>query len=62
MTFDGTGISVFELKRDIINMSRLGDGTDFDFNIYNLDTNEGKLKVIECMFPSCKPLTSSRIQ
>jgi hypothetical protein len=23
-------------------MSRLGDGTDFDFNIYNLDTNEGK--------------------
>ncbi|CAC9884989.1 unnamed protein product [Aureobasidium pullulans] len=42
VTFDGTGISVFELKRDIINMSRLGDGTDFDFNIYNLDTNEGK--------------------
>lgn len=42
MTFDGTGISVFELKRDIINMSRLGDGTDFDFNIYNLDTNEGE--------------------
>ncbi|OBW66218.1 DWNN-domain-containing protein [Aureobasidium pullulans] len=40
VTFDGTGISVFELKRDIINMSRLGDGTDFDFNIYNLDTNE----------------------
>lgn len=62
MTFDGTGISVFELKRDIINMSRLGDGTDFDFNIYNLDTNEGKLTAIECMSPSCKPLTSSRIQ
>lgn len=50
MTFDGTGISVFELKRDIINVSRLGDGTDFDFNIYNLDTNEGKSLASLCYF------------
>lgn len=42
MTFDGTGISVFELKRDIISISRLGDGTDFDLAIYNPDTSEGK--------------------
>lgn len=41
MTFDGPGISVFELKRDIISISRLGDGTDFDFAIYNADSNEG---------------------
>jgi protein MPE1 len=43
VTFDGTGISVFELKREIINISKLGDGTDFDLNIYNKDSNEGKV-------------------
>ncbi|KAM7189646.1 DWNN domain containing protein [Naviculisporaceae sp. PSN 640] len=31
--FDGTGISVFELKREIILRSGLGDGTDFDLVI-----------------------------
>ena len=41
--FDGTGISVFELKRDIIIKSGLGDGKDFDLAIYNEDGNEGKL-------------------
>jgi protein MPE1 len=40
--FDGTGISVFELKRDIIIKSGLGDGTDFDLAIYNEDGNEGE--------------------
>ena len=39
---DGTGISVFELKREIININRLGDGTDFELAIYNENTNEGK--------------------
>lgn len=43
VAFDGTGISVFELKREIINQSRLGDGTDFELSIYNEDTGEGKL-------------------
>ena len=42
VAFDGTGISVFELKREIITMSRLGDGTDFDLIINSEDTNEGK--------------------
>ncbi|KAF2819598.1 DWNN-domain-containing protein [Ophiobolus disseminans] len=32
--FDGTGISVFELKRDIIIASGLGDGTDFNLHIF----------------------------
>lgn len=40
--FDGTGISVFELKREIINKSGLGDGTDFDLFIYTDDNSEGK--------------------
>lgn len=49
--FDGTGISVFELKRDIIIKSGLGDGTDFDLAIYTDDGKEG-------MFPRgpvCQP-------
>ncbi|KAL9053405.1 MAG: hypothetical protein Q9162_004775 [Coniocarpon cinnabarinum] len=40
VTFDGTSISVWELKRDIITQSGLGDGTDFDLIITNPDTNE----------------------
>src|SRR5687768_9566492 len=39
--FDGTGISVFELKREIITKSGLGDGTDFDLSIYTDDNSEG---------------------
>ncbi|KAK5987476.1 putative RING finger protein P8B7.15c [Cladobotryum mycophilum] len=38
--FDGTGISVFELKREIINKSGLGDGTDFDLFIYTDDGSD----------------------
>ena len=42
ITFDGTSLSVFEVKRDIITLSRLGDGTDFDLEIYSGDNNESK--------------------
>ena len=38
ITFDGTGITVFELKREIIAVSGLGDGTDFDLFIYPEDS------------------------
>ena len=41
ITFDGTGISVFELKRDIITANKLGDGSDFELVISAEDTNEG---------------------
>lgn len=41
--FDGTGISVFEVKRDIITISKLGDGTEFDLSLINPDTKEGML-------------------
>lgn len=43
VSFDGTGISVFELKRQIIVQNRLGDGNDFDLKIYN-DMNEGRFR------------------
>ncbi|KAF2244917.1 DWNN-domain-containing protein [Trematosphaeria pertusa] len=37
ITFEGTGISVFELKHDIIKASGLGDGSDFDLHLYPED-------------------------
>ncbi|KAL9128463.1 MAG: hypothetical protein Q9217_002867 [Psora testacea] len=40
VTFDGTGISVFELKREIITQNKLGDGLDFELIITSEDTNE----------------------
>tara|TARA_R110002060_G_scaffold11883_3_gene17121 strand:+ start:168 stop:389 length:222 start_codon:yes stop_codon:yes gene_type:complete len=43
--FDGTGISVFELKREIIITSRLGDGTDFDLDIFDEDAKESRFPV-----------------
>ncbi len=41
VAFDGTGISVFELKREIILSNRLGDGSDFELVISSEDTGEG---------------------
>ena len=41
MSFDGTGISVFELKREIITQSKLGDGTDFELTVSSESSNEG---------------------
>ena len=49
VTFDGTGISVFELKRAIIEINRLGNGTDFDLAIYNQDSNEGRRFLVPCL-------------
>lgn len=40
IVFDGIGISVWDLKREIITDAKLGKGTDFDFAIYNADTDE----------------------
>jgi protein MPE1 len=39
VTFDGTAISVFDLKREIITINKLGDGTDFELAIYNEGDN-----------------------
>jgi protein MPE1 len=40
INFDGTGLTVFELKREIITTSHLGDGNDFDLLIYDESSNE----------------------
>jgi hypothetical protein len=41
VVFDGPSISVFDLKREIIQLNKLGSGTDFDLSIYDESTNEG---------------------
>ncbi|OAP54797.1 hypothetical protein AYL99_11245 [Fonsecaea erecta] len=40
VTIDGPHTDVWNLKREIINISRLGDGTDFDLKIYRENSNE----------------------
>lgn len=46
ITFDGTSLSVFEVKREIISLSKLGDGTDFDLDIYSADGKESKCSLL----------------
>lgn len=60
--FDGTGISVFELKRDIIIKSGLGDGTEFDLAIYNEDGNEGEQDIQIATQKTSRILTLNRIR
>ncbi|BGP00908.1 Protein mpe1 [Rhodotorula toruloides] len=40
IAFDGTAISVFDLKKEIIAENKMGKGADFDFAIYHADTEE----------------------
>ncbi|KAF9784897.1 DWNN domain-containing protein [Thelephora terrestris] len=42
VTFDGTGISVFDLKREIILANNLGKANDFDLFIYDSSNQEYK--------------------
>jgi protein MPE1 len=41
VSFDGTGISVFELKKEIILANNLGKATDFDLIMFDGSTGEG---------------------
>ncbi|OLL25078.1 putative RING finger protein [Neolecta irregularis DAH-3] len=40
VVFDGSSISVFDLKREIIIANKLGTGTEFDLAIYDDSTNQ----------------------
>ncbi|KAG6335833.1 hypothetical protein ID866_3247 [Astraeus odoratus] len=40
ITFDGTGISVFDLKKEIILANNLGKANDFDLYIYDASTQQ----------------------
>jgi len=41
VTFDGTGISVFELKREIILANNMGKANDFDLAVYDTTSMQG---------------------
>jgi protein MPE1 len=51
IVFDGTGISVFELKREIIIASGLGDGTDFNLHMYPEDDLTSEYKDDTSLIP-----------
>ena len=42
VSFSGTGISVFELKRSVVEAKSLHKGIDFDLSIVNEGTKEGE--------------------
>lgn len=41
VTFDGTGISVFDLKREIIIANNMGKANDFDLHIFDATSKQG---------------------
>jgi len=41
VSFDGTGISVFELKKDIILANNLSKASDFDLVVFDGSSGEG---------------------
>jgi protein MPE1 len=50
ITFDGTHISVFDVKREIILNNKMGNGKDFDIGVFDNVTGEGV-----SLFPSSSP-------
>lgn len=42
VTFDGTHISVFDIKKEIMLNNKMGSGKDFDLGLYDAATGEGK--------------------
>lgn len=43
VAFDGTGISVFDLKREIILANNLSKANDFDLHVYDAASKHGAL-------------------
>lgn len=55
IAFDGTSITVFDLKKEIIAENKMGKGADFDFAIYHADTEEGRLNPLLSAAPAALP-------
>ena len=47
-TFDGFGITVFDLKREIMIDKKLGKGDAFDLVLFNAQTKEGMCCRMTC--------------
>jgi len=56
ITFDGLHISVKDLKKAILHQKQIGKNTDFDLQVTNAQTNEGKINhrvpavCLNCLF------------
>lgn len=48
VSFDGLHISVADLKKAIFHQKRIGKNTDFDLQITNAQTKEGKHLLTRC--------------
>lgn len=46
ITFDGLAISLGDLKRSIMAQKKIAKVTDFDLEITNAQTKEGKLNIL----------------
>jgi len=55
VTFDGTGISVFDLKREIIIANNMGKANDFDLHIFDATSKQGK-------YSTCVPISHLTIR
>lgn len=53
ITFDGLHISVDDLKKSIVHQKRLGKTVDFDLQITNAQTKEGKQKKNQTIYLPC---------
>lgn len=49
VTFDGLHISVRDLKKGILHQKRIGKNTDFDLQVTNAQTKEGKGSYANCI-------------
>lgn len=47
VSFDGTGISVFDLKKEIILANSLGKSSDFDLVVFDGSSGEGLSQILD---------------
>ncbi|KAI4670779.1 uncharacterized protein J4E88_009872 [Alternaria novae-zelandiae] len=59
--FNGTDLSVFELKKEIISASGLGDGSDFNLHIYPQDEPNSELKDDTTLIPRSSTIIAIRL-
>ena len=59
VTFDGTAISVFDLKKEIILANNLGKANDFDLYIYDASTNRLLNAYVEKQYPNAMNVKST---
>lgn len=56
VTFDGTHVSVFDIKKEIMLNNKMGSGKDFDLGLYDAATGEGMLfrpAILNLLFELC---------